>query len=318
MIPLSINNSLNLGYGLGAFDYLIKPVGTAKLKSFVADFETLTKRSIERILYIDNAEVPAFDLPVLAPLEIEVLRNPENAIEQILHFHPDLIIAGIFMPELDGISLVHILKSGKDTRNIPVVLSIPDKFSDKEKENLSVIIDKLMTSTRAHPLDLLKIIRDRIEIHETQIKEVNSSKGDSEGTSETSLLSEDDYIGEVMIVDDDPDTLFTLNEIVKTCKCKTVIAKSGKECLQILDYNTPGLILLDIMMPEMDGFQTLKQIKKKKKSRSIPVFAVTARAMAEDKEIILKYGFDDYISKPVNSGVIAFKIEKLFSKIKIT
>jgi CheY-like chemotaxis protein len=88
------------------------------------------------------------------------------------------------------------------------------------------------------------------------------------------------------------------------------------ECLNILEENTPDLILLDIMMPEMDGFQTIKKIRENPSWRHIPVFAVTARAMLEDRQIILKNGFDDYITKPVNTGVISFKIEKLFSKIR--
>jgi len=127
-----------------------------------------------------------------------------------------------------------------------------------------------------------------------------------------------ELLGEVLIVDDDPDTLFTINEIVQSCNCTTFVAKNGLECLNILEKNLPDLILLDIMMPEMDGFQTIKKIRENSNWRHVPVFAVTARAMLEDRQIILKNGFDDYITKPVNAGVISFKIEKLFSKIRAT
>ena len=70
------------------------------------------------------------------------------------------------------------------------------------------------------------------------------------------------------------------------------------------------------MMPKLDGFQVLKKIKKINRLAGIPVFAVTAKAMSGDKDIILKNGFDDYIAKPVNAGIMAFKIEKIFSKLK--
>jgi CheY-like chemotaxis protein len=119
--------------------------------------------------------------------------------------------------------------------------------------------------------------------------------------------------GEVLIVDDDSDTLFTISEIVMSCECKTILAQSGAECLEILEETVPDLILLDIMMPGMDGFQTLQKIKTNSKWSHIPVFAVTAKAMAEDKEIIMKHGFDDYIPKPVNAVTMAFKIEKLLT-----
>jgi CheY-like chemotaxis protein len=84
----------------------------------------------------------------------------------------------------------------------------------------------------------------------------------------------------------------------------------------MLELIKPDLILLDIMMPGMDGFQTLKNIRSMKKMNDVPVYAVTAKAMSGDKEIILKNGFNDYIPKPVNSTIISTKINQLFLKVK--
>ena len=120
-------------------------------------------------------------------------------------------------------------------------------------------------------------------------------------------------VGKVLIVDDDPDSLFTINEIVQKCNCVTALAKNGKECLEILEKQKPDVILLDIMMPVMDGFQTLRAIREKPEFKDIPVIAVTAKAMIEDREIILKQGFDSYITKPINSGVLAFRLTKALS-----
>ena len=110
--------------------------------------------------------------------------------------------------------------------------------------------------------------------------------------------------------------MFTINEIVESCNCRTILAKNGVECLKALEQVIPDLILLDIMMPEMDGFQAIKKIKENPVWADIPVVAVTAKAMLEDKEVILKHGFDDYIPKPVNPTVMSFKIKKIFSKLK--
>ena len=71
-------------------------------------------------------------------------------------------------------------------------------------------------------------------------------------------------------------------------------------------------------MPEMDGFQTLSQIKMHPRWANIPVFAVTAKAMLDDKEVILKYGFDDYIPKPINSSILTFKIKKILSNTNVS
>jgi len=123
---------------------------------------------------------------------------------------------------------------------------------------------------------------------------------------------------EILIVDDDPNTLFTLAEIVQSINCNSIIAHNGKECLELLETKIPDLILLDIIMPEMDGFKTISQIKKNSRWSDIPVYAVTAKAMKNDNEIILKHGFTDYIPKPVNPALVTYKIQSLITQLKTT
>ncbi len=167
-------------------------------------------------------------------------------------------------------------------------------------------------------MDVLKIVRDRIKQQEEAIKKsvTNVEQNVIQTISPELKNNKLKATEEVLIVDDDPDTLFTMNELIQSMGYKTYLAKSGTECLKMLEHIKPDLILLDIMMPGMDGFQTLKNIRKSKTASDIPVFAVTAKAMAGDKEIILKYGFNDYIPKPVNSTIISAKISQLFPKVK--
>jgi CheY-like chemotaxis protein len=164
---------------------------------------------------------------------------------------------------------------------------------------------------------VLKVVRNRLKLHKS---DPSTSNAEPEyGFNSSSVIEEEqinNFLGEVLIVDDDPDTLFTLNEMVQAAGCKTHIAKGGLECLKILENIKPDLILLDIMMPEMDGFQTLKNIRSNVDLAGIPIYAVTAKAMVGDKEIILKHGFNDYIPKPVNSKTISHKITQLFQQTK--
>jgi CheY-like chemotaxis protein len=190
-------------------------------------------------------------------------------------------------------------------------------------------VEEITVKSKGHPLDVLKIVRDRIKLHEEysdydRLAESNIAESEIEEESEEQITDsidsdEDsfDYKGTVLLVDDDEDTLFTVNEIVQSCGCKTILASGGEHAIKILEENTPDLILLDIMMPGMDGFQTLSKIKLNSRLTGVPVFAVTAKAMVGDREIILKHGFDDYIPKPVDAVTMAFKIEKLFTKTGI-
>lgn len=113
----------------------------------------------------------------------------------------------------------------------------------------------------------------------------------------------------IMVVDDDADCLFTISEILNTFGFQNIAVRSGIECLKLLENLTPDLILLDIMMPDMDGFQTINKIRYNRNYDKIPIIAVTAKAMENSAYIIKQSGFDDCIFKPVNSQQLYEKIQ---------
>ncbi len=321
VILISIIGDKNLGYGLGAFEYFVKPISAEKLLTAFSKLESLAKKRIQKIVIVDDDELEfeKFKNEFKADnITIEYIQDSEFAFNKIAEVQPDLIILDLMMPKLDGITLSHKLKSNSKTKQIPIIISTAKNLSEEEHISLHEIVEDITVKSKGHPLDVLKTVRDRIKMQEVDEFFTND---DSEPSSNSNLLVEEesigDFFGEVLIVDDDPDTLFTLNEMVQATGCKTHLAKSGMECLKILENIRPDLIMLDIMMPEMDGFQTLKNIRSNTDLTSIPIYAVTAKAMVGDKEIILKHGFNDYIPKPVNSTIISSKIAQLFSRIKL-
>ena len=330
VILISVMGDKNLGYGLGAFEYFVKPISSDKLLTAFTKLENLAKKNIEKIVIVDDDEMEfeRFRREFKNDkVRIEYVKDSTLAYTKILEIQPDLIILDLLMPNIDGLNLSHKLKSNKETRHIPIIISTAKDLTDEEKTSLNNTVEDITVKSKGHPLDVLKIVRDRIKMHEEYsvakdriteydaVEEVEEEI-DEEISGNEEFKSETEYKGKVLLVDDDPDTLFTVNEIVQSCQCKTILANSGEECLEALQNEMPDLILLDIMMPGMDGFQTLKKIKENQEWANIPVFAVTAKAMAGDKEIIIKHGFDDYIPKPVNAVIMAFKIEKLFTKIE--
>jgi len=321
VILISIIGDKNLGYGLGAFEYFVKPISAEKLLTAFSKLESLAKKRIQKIVIVDDDELEfeKFKNEFKADnITIEYIQDSEFAFNKIAEVQPDLIILDLMMPKLDGITLSHKLKSNSKTKQIPIIISTAKNLSEEEHISLHEIVEDITVKSKGHPLDVLKTVRDRIKMQEVDEFFTND---DSEPSSNSNLLVEEesigDFFGEVLIVDDDPDTLFTLNEMVQATGCKTHLAKSGMECLKILENIRPDLIMLDIMMPEMDGFQTLKNIRSNTDLTGIPIYAVTAKAMVGDKEIILKHGFNDYIPKPVNSTIISSKIAQLFSRIKL-
>jgi signal transduction histidine kinase/CheY-like chemotaxis protein len=326
VILISILGDKNIGYGLGAFEYFVKPISSEKLLSAFLRLENLANKRIKKIVVVDDDELEfeKFKKEFSSEgIRIEFIKDSELAFNKISEVQPDLIILDLMMPKIDGVTLSYKLKSNIKTKHIPIFISTAKDLTDDERKSLSNIVENIAVKSNGHPLDVLKIVRDRIKMQEVDLPKIpgNGNGQNSEIKKGSNFLkySNDDkqkYSGEVLIVDDDPDTLFTISEIVQACNCKTHLARSGKECLEHLNQNIPDLILMDIMMPEMDGFQTLKEIRANDKWNEVPVFAVTAKAMKSDKDVILNFGFSDYIPKPVNPTTISFKIEKLLTELK--
>ncbi|MGA7719882.1 MAG: response regulator [Ignavibacteriaceae bacterium] len=315
VILISILGDKNLGYGLGAFEYFVKPVASDKLIATFKKLEILAKKKIEKIIIVDDdeSEFERFKQAFKKDeIRIEYIKDSELAFSKILETQPDLIILGLIMPHIDGITLSHKLKTCEDTKHIPIILSTTKDLTTEEQNSLKNIVEDIITKTNDHPLDVLRAVKERIQWQENP--SFSQTKLISDTSSYPGEQRKEIYQGIVLIVDDDPDSLFTISEILEVCDCKTILAKNGIECIKILEQTLPDLILLDIMMPELDGFQTISLIRQNEKWANIPVYAITAKAMLEDKQVILRHGFDDYVAKPVNSGVLAFKIERLFTK----
>ena len=322
VILISIISDKSLGFGLGAFEYFVKPISAQKLLSAFRKLENLVQKKVKKIAIVDNdeKEIERYkkefnnDSILLYPIE-----DGNSAYRRIVEIHPDLVIISLLMDSSDGITLSHQLRMNRETRNIPVILCTEKEFSDRERSKLNSIMENITIEEKNHPLDVLKIVRDRLKLQE-EFSSQHQHEDEKIGKEVVNNLIDEEnreYYGEVLIVDDEPEVLFTLRELIQACNCKTILAKNGLECLKVLEDKTPDLILLDIMMPEMDGFQTIKRIKENPKLKNIPVFAVSAKAMSDDKKIILKHGFEDFIPKPVSSIIISYKLKKIFNQIRI-
>jgi CheY-like chemotaxis protein len=193
---------------------------------------------------------------------------------------------------------------------------MPDTFSNELTEALTLKSREITLKVKSHPMDVLKVLRDRLRIDDEETnRKINLIEEQSvlkEEQIEKELKNkQSDSKPTVLIVDDDSDALFTIGEFVKEIGCSTIFAHNGMECLLTLNHIVPALILLDIMMPQMDGFETIKRIRSDKRLSKIPVVALTAYAMLDNKGIIEKNGFDDLVTKPIDSQLLSAKLKKI-------
>lgn len=116
----------------------------------------------------------------------------------------------------------------------------------------------------------------------------------------------------ILVVEDNPTNLDLMVYLLKACGCSPQEARDGVECLEVLERESPDLVLLDVHLPRMDGYETIRRIRSDPRLRLIPVLAVTALAMVGDRERLLAAGFDGYISKPIDPEHFASHLEPFF------
>lgn len=323
VIMTSRMEDLNIGYAMPVLDYLTSGLPAEQITEVVEKAGKMEGKLPGSVVVVTEDD-KTFN-QIRQQLEIRGIsavqvRKASRVFKSVLRIRPGLIIADAFVDGKEGITIINELKEAPETKDFPAVIILPDVNDEKGLFRLGHGFEKAAIMNRHHPVDVLRIIRDRMSLEKGWPDEdvssiwIESSDGEKPQAAENG--TENNYSKyKVLIVDDDADTLFTVSEIVHNIGCETSLAKNGLECLAALEKFTPDLILLDIMMPLMDGFETIRRIRADKHYCDIPVFALTALAMLDEKDVVIKNGFNDFISKPVNSGVLSFKIEKvLFNK----
>ncbi len=304
----------NYGYGLAVFDYLSQTNFKENFQEIYDNVKiTQNKKSLKLLSILEDEKINKY---LSGEFSAEVLES-KNLSEQIKDEHSqqtDLILFDL--KNIENIELVDELKHNRSTRHIEFIGILPEELSKDFVVGLSKKLNDIMMERKHHILDVLKIFRNRLNIAENELARTKLLM--EEDPFETKSVNREQGDLKILIVDDDQDTLYTVGEIVKSNGYKPLFAKNGVECILGLKSEIPDLILLDIMMPKMDGFETLREIRKHPEYNEVKVIALTAYAMLDDKDIIDRSGFDEVITKPIDSKVISEKLNEIFQQKEIS
>lgn len=303
VIMISMDETLKLGYGLAVQDYYLNKLNENVLSRISEQYSLNYLKALSSILLISDS-TEEFRI-TNDEYNIEKIRISEYDIKKIDN-SVDVIIIDYNSNSSGVIKIIDEIKHNSKTRNIPIFCRL-NKITEETQEEWTTELNVRMKDKAHHPLDVLKVIRDRLNIYfdDSKYETVNVEVVERDVSESSRSIANQ----KIMIVDDDPDALFTIGELLSEIGIEYVTAGNGVECLSQLTGLHPCLILMDIMMPEMNGFETIKKIKSDKKLSGIPVIALTAYAMLENRDIIDKHGFVDLITKPVESEVLYQKIK---------
>lgn len=232
----------------------------------------------------------------------DVARGGQEAIDYCLAIIPDGIILDLMMPEVDGFDFLEILRSNPSTSKIPVLVLTAKDLTKKDRDRLTKYgVQQLIQKGDIDENQFIQKVKLMMNLSGKPAQLASESIAlalpkKKRKSGKTKLKNPT-----ILIIEDNPDSLISLKALLPDT-CLVLEATDGAAGLEMAQSHKPNLILMDIMLPVMDGIQVLKAIKSDQNLGNISVIAVTAKAMKGDKEALIAGGFDDYLSKPIDAA----------------
>ncbi len=300
-IPVHIMSSFevkNKSLENGAIDFINKPVAFDKMSEVFKRIEDALSRHPQKVFIVEenlkHAQALAFFLETNSIVS-EIKNSVEESVDALNNKDVDCVIlnTGSQMQQLN--ETLEQIKQKPEFENIPVIIFTGKSLSHAEEMRMKQHADSIVIKT-AHSyqriLDEVSLFLHLVEEGKNQSKIPRYKK--------MGELNEVLKNKTVLIADDDVRNIYSLTRSLEHYGMHIVSAIDGKDALKQLDDNKVDIILMDMMMPEMDGYESIKHIRKNKKYKNLPVIAVTAKAMTGDREKCISAGASDYITKPVD------------------
>jgi HAMP domain-containing protein/CheY-like chemotaxis protein/putative methionine-R-sulfoxide reductase with GAF domain len=289
------------GLSHGAFSYLVKPATTEDLEVAFDRIKTFVAPRTKRLLVVeDNATERQSIVELLGhgDIEITTASTGEEALHTLLDRSFDCCVLDLRLPDMTGFELLDRIQGESALRDVPVVVFTGKDLSVEEESRLRTVAKSIVLKDVQSPERLLdetalflhRVVADLPEGKQEMLRRLHES-------------NEVLRYRKVLVVDDDARNIFALSIVLENQEMEVLSATNGRQAIEIIE-STPDLaiVLMDIMMPEMDGYQTMREIRKESQFRALPILALTAKAMKGDREKCLEAGASDYIAKPVDTN----------------
>jgi CheY-like chemotaxis protein len=297
---LTIEDERQYGLERGAFSFITKSVTTEGLEQALERLKSFTATHVRRLLVVEDD--PAEQLSVrelLGHTDVEIISvgTGTEALAAMREADFDCVVLDLRLPDMSGFELLARVEADEKLRRTPIVVFTGRELSDPEEIELrknakSIVLKGVRSPERL--LDETALFLHRV------IAELPAAK---QKMIETLHESDEPLSGrKVLVVDDDIRNIFALNSLLERHNMEVITATNGQEAINLVETTADlSLVLMDVMMPEMDGYETMRRIRSNHKFRLLPIIALTAKAMKGDREKCLEAGASDYVAKPVNT-----------------
>lgn len=293
----------------GAIDFINKPVALDQMTEVFRKIEEVLSKSPQKVLIVEENAKHASALSYFLGnfnISLSVQNTVEDSVRALTTDHVDCVILDIGSLKGDAYQIIESIKSYEGLENLPIIIFTERNLSKSEELKIKQYADSIVVKT-AHSYQR---ILDEVGLFLHLVEEKNNSL---ETVRSKTLGSLTEVLSgkKILITDDDVRNIFSLTKALEKYKVEVVVAMDGKHALQqIKEHPDVDVILMDMMMPEMDGYETIKQIRKMPMFTRLPIIAITAKSMIGEREKCITAGASDYISKPVD-------IDQLLSLLRV-
>jgi CheY-like chemotaxis protein/signal transduction histidine kinase/HAMP domain-containing protein len=297
---LTVEEERQYGLERGAFSFMNKPLTTDGLEQALERIKHFVKPRIRQLLVVEDDPAEQFSIGELlrsGDIEISTAGTGCEALELMRARSFDCVVLDLKLPDISGFELLEQVQQDPKLRDTPIVVFTGRDLSQEEEGELrkhakSIVVKGVRSPERLldeTALFLHRIVTDLPAAKQQMIETLHKSDEPLQGKK-------------VLVVDDDIRNIFALNSLLERHSMQVISANNGQEAIQLVDNTEDlSLVLMDIMMPEMDGYETMRRIRATPKFRTLPIIALTAKAMKGDREKCLEAGASDYVAKPVNT-----------------
>jgi len=297
---MSVEEGLQRSLRQGAIAYLQKPVNSESLLNALASIKEFVERPVKNLLVVEDDEVQRQSIVELignTDVVITAMGTGAEALEALRSGRFDCLVLDLGLPDMDGFAFIEQIKQDINLSSLPIIIYTGKELTPQEERELRHISDTIILKDVRSPERLLAetalfLHRVQADLPDIQRQMIEQSQ------QQDSLLSGK----KVLIVDDDVRNIFALTSVLERYQVEILFAENGREGIMILqNHPDVDLVLMDVMMPEMDGYETMQAIRQVSQFAALPIIALTAKAMRGDREKCMEAGASDYITKPVET-----------------
>ena len=288
------------GLSRGAFAFMTKPVSADQLDSALSRIKEFAANTQRRLLVVEDNPAERLSVSTLLShddIAIDTVSRGDEALAALAANTYDCVVLDLSLPDMTGFEVLERIRDDNTLHNLPVVVFTGKALTLEEDQRLQILARSVVVKGVESPERLLD--ETALFLHRV----VAALPPEKQRLLERLHRSDDDLIGKLaLVVDDDVRNIFALSSVLERRGMRVLTAGTGREAIAVLE-STPGIAitLMDIMMPEMDGYETMRAIRRKPEFQRLPIIALTAKAMKGDREKCLEAGASDYLAKPVNT-----------------